>query len=249
MKRLLTVLATSALALSLSTSSVFAADNSSSKLKENTIQENIQLKSNNEVSQLFSNYIKDAFNNLKSLNVRDSSGTDITQSFITDTSESFHNGDFKKIKDIIQEQNLSISYAVSNPAKKSNGFETESVSGESVSKRFYHSATDKTLNSYTKEWVSEVSGTFSYSGTWQVTSTSTPVLSLPVSSWGTSFSPYFSSVSTYSSHSGYNATFTASYNMRSTVTLPVLGSFGISKDLDFGNYTDSFTASASGAQN
>ncbi|MWV45541.1 hypothetical protein GRF59_18170 [Paenibacillus sp. HJL G12] len=127
-----------------------------------------------------------------------------------------------------------------------NGAEPFAATGETASMDFYHIATDKTLNRFTKEWKTNLYGSFSYDpNTYVVNTVTGPTVNLAYASWGLNFSPYLNQVSARNSKSGFKATFTGSYQMACTAIID----FGISYTLDFGNYTDSFDAYASGLQN
>lgn len=66
------------------------------------------------------------------------------------------------------------------------------------------------------------------------------MISIFAHGFGAGWSPYLADVSTSSSKSGRTATFRGSYNMRATSSI-----LFITTDWNWGNYTDSFTASPS----
>ncbi|WP_433945153.1 hypothetical protein [Paenibacillus sp. SN-8-1] len=250
MKRILTLLTTSVLVLSFNTATIFAAENLSSKPSDNITQESMQLTSDTEVSQLFLNYINSALENQSELVVTDPSGLDITRGFIEIANEDIKNNDYKHIRKVIQEQNLSIAYSETSKNEQlniQNKSSLASVSGESVSKKFYHIATD-TSGKWRKEWVTTVSGTFSYGSTFKINSTSNAAINLTTANFGAGFSASLNNVSTSSSYSGYVATFKASYKMKASLSIPIGNVNGI-VTYDFGDYIDAFNASPSAMQN
>lgn len=221
------------LALSLNTA-VFANDELSGTTNES-----------NEVSQFFIDYIDHAFNNLDLLFVKDANGDFITQNFINDTAVLYSNGDYQGIRDIIQDKNLSVSYQEIQDLKKmtNSGIQPLAVSGENVSEHFLHRTTD-TKGKFTKEWVTTVSGSFSYGGNYAITWVSDATVSFKAPDIGTSFVASMTNTSTSSSYSGFKATFSASYKME------MIHSIGwLTETLDFGNYTDTFSAYPSPMQN
>lgn len=226
-----------------STNTVFAAENQPTEETET-----------NEVSELFTNFINEAFSDLNGLTVQDSMGNDITEEFIESVSNYYSLKDFKSIQDLIVSQDLSVSitqstYLTNKDANKLNleenalkGIELNAgIRGENVSKMFYHLETDES-GTFTKEWATTLSGSFSYdTSTYRVTNISGPRVSLTVANFGTMFSPSIENVLGDNSYSGRSATFSANYDMKAVLGIS-FGDLPLGFTLDFGRHTDRFTA-------
>ncbi|MDF0729007.1 hypothetical protein PY093_20575 [Cytobacillus sp. S13-E01] len=184
-----------------------------------------------EVSVLFTNFIDSVFDDLSNLNVLDSSGSDITEEFIEETSDFYDNEDYKSIQNLIKDNDLSVSLI------KIDNLNIESISdirSKTVSKEYYEYATSD--RGYSGEWIVNVTGNYSYNAsTYAVTYASTPSISLTATNFGASFSPYMDNVNTSSSYSGSTATFTATYTMRA-----VQGIKPITVDHYYGSFAASF---------
>ena len=91
-----------------------------------------------------------------------------------------------------------------------------------------------------KEWIVTVTGNFSYdTRTFNITYVSPTTIRISFAHFGASFSPYLGRPVLSSSKNGRTATFNASYNMMSNVTI------GPVKDVaDFGRYTHTITTGA-----
>lgn len=249
-KKILSIGVSSALALSIFPTSILAAGSPVEKESVNTtIEENYVDTSSSKVSEMFVNFIGDGFNNLDHFTVNDSNGLDITKEFIDLTTELFSQKEYKEIQQIVLERKLSLAYT--NPTLNVfdlNSFSRAAVRSDSVSKSFYHIATES-KGKFTKEWVVTLSGNISYNtSTYKITAVSSPTLSLTTANFGALFSPALENVSTNGSHSASNATFSASYQMRSVLGLSI-GDLPANFNLDFGTYYDSFSSPAPGLQN
>ncbi|TQR40178.1 hypothetical protein [Paenibacillus popilliae] len=249
-KRILSIMAIISLALSLNTSSTFAADNSRDKASDNETQVVMNIEEKNEVSQQFVDYIGKSFKDLDGVQVLDLNGVNVTKDFIESNKGHFYTGDYKKIKKAILDEKLSLTYR--EQAQDTHGTQKSSqsavlASGESVSKKFYHVASD-TKGKFTKEWVVTLSGSFSYGNDFRITSVSGPYTDL-YANFGAAFSPSLSNVNTTGSYSGSKASFKASYKMTATITIPIGDVYGVGAVADFGSYVDSFDAYPSSMQN
>lgn len=202
-----------------------------------------------EVSDLFINFMDNAYDNLDGLTVLNSDGVDITKEFIKNATKYYDVKDYKSIQDMIGNENLSISTTkrevIPSQLLGTRAVALGTIRGDNVSKIFYHNEYDKSKGKYKKEWETQVSGSFSYDDqTFQITSVGTPKISIFAHGFGAGWSPYLAEVSTSSSKSGMTATFKASYNMRASTSIPLLD-YPLIRDWDWGNYTDSFTAGPS----
>ncbi|MGY3716830.1 hypothetical protein ACWE42_15040 [Sutcliffiella cohnii] len=167
-----------------------------------------------DVSELFINFIDQAFEETSTVTALDSNGFDKTEEFINIASKYLNNLDYKSIQELIKEDGLEVSFAEMEELYDDDMIFTtmSNIRSRSVSQQFYNLATSN--RNHSAEWVVTVYGTFSYdANTYRVTHTNNPSISLTVASFGALFSPYMTSVSTSSSYSGSTATFRASYTM------------------------------------
>ncbi|WP_068615807.1 hypothetical protein [Paenibacillus tuaregi] len=245
-KQILSFLSASALILSLSATPIFAAGSTDVPAQEVSINSDI------EVSNVFIDFINEGFNNPKGFEVKDSNGLDVTEKFIESVKGPYYIGDYKTIKKVVQDQNLTLSNTVRTQIENHDGLNKNSaaiatVSGESVTKEFYHVAQDST-GRFSKEWKVALSGTFSYTNNFQVTSASGPSVRLTYAPFGAMFSPAIDNVRTSNSYSGYKASFVGSYDMRAVMSVGI-GNLPVNTNLNFGSYTESFSAYPSAMQN
>ncbi|MGE7603165.1 hypothetical protein ACQKL5_11730 [Peribacillus sp. NPDC097675] len=160
--------------------------------------------------------------------------------FVNETSQYYANKNYKEIQNVIKDQDLQVSYNRSEDViPQTRG----TIRGMSVSNHFYHLA-KSTKGAFQKEWVTLLSGNFSYdSSTMQVTSVSGPRITLDSANFGAAFSPYMDGILTSNSKSGAGATFSANYTMKATLGASI-GDFPIGFNFNFGNHTDKWTASS-----
>lgn len=197
-----------------------------------------------DVSSLFSDFIDNAFNNLRGLRVIDSNGVDITEDFIDKASNYSSSKNYKAIHKLISKQDLSVSYRVIESKEVSDddavhmlGF-YETVT---VKDYFYHLETEST-GKYTKEWQTSLTGTYTYNvNTHEIYSSQSPVLTLESASFGYGFSPYMSNISTDDSIRSTSVKFSGSYTMNATLSV-ALGGLPLGFHFDFGRHTDYFIA-------
>lgn len=214
----------------------------------NSASANVKEENNeeSEISNLFTNFIDTALENTEDFTVKDLEGAVVTDRFIELTAEPYAAADYRKIQNIILENNWFLSYREHTPLDnmKELGLEVNALSnirGENVSERFYHIAKD-TRDKFTKEWVVTLSGNFSYNtSTFKVTSVSGPKVSLTTANFGAMFSPALEDIYTYNSSSGSTATFNARYKMRAVLGLSI-GDLPLGINLDFGTHTDTMNA-------
>lgn len=250
-KKILGIGVSSALALSIFPTSMLAANDVVEQENINTtIEENYVDPSSSEVSELFVNFIGDAFNDLDHFTVNDSNGLDITKEFIESTTGLYNNQKYKEIRQIVLERNLSLAYSEATPLSSFdlNRVSLTAVRSDSVSKQFYHIAQEKT-GRYTKEWIVTLTGNISYdTSTYKITAVNSPTISLTKADFGALFAPALENVSTNGTHSGSTAIFSANYQMRALLGVSV-GSLPLGFNLDFGTYYDSFSSPPPGLQN
>ncbi|GAV14905.1 hypothetical protein RQP50_18100 [Paenibacillus sp. chi10] len=248
-KRILSIMAILSLVVSLNTSSTFAADNSGDNASDNVAQV-MNVEGKNEVSQQFVDYIGKVFKDLDGVKVVDPNGVNVTKDFIESNKSHFYSGDYKEIKQAILDKKLSLTYVEQIQDTLGTGESSKSAtlaSGESVTKKFYHMASDS-KGHFTKEWVVTLSGSFSYGNDFRITSVNGPYADLSANfGWGISTS--LSNINTGNSYSGTRASFNISYNMTATVGIPVWGPYTYGVNVDFGSFVDSFDAYPSGMQN
>lgn len=196
-------------------------------------------KHQSEVSDLFIEFVDNAFSNLDTLEAKDSKGEDVTKLFIRQAQPLFNKKDYKSIQDLIIEQDLDVSYAEINEVKLASGdeFTTDAIRMTRVSRNFYARGTS---GGWTKEWIVTLTGDIHYDDrSFKITSVSSPRLSLKTANFGMYWSPYLDNISTSGKHNGNIATFTGKYTMKATV---YVGGIPIPITYNFGSYTHSFTS-------
>jgi hypothetical protein len=193
------------------------------------------------VSDLFINFMDEAFEDPDQLLVVDYVGNDVTGNFLNDFNRLYNNGDYKGIQDIIKAGGVSVSIYKEEEVSSLMGQELASdIRGKSVSRQFYHMATD-TKNKFTKEWVVTLYGSYSYNiKTNKITAANSPTIALTTASWGALWSPRLDNISTSNNYSGSTVNFSAKYTMRGTLGVSV-GNLPINFDYNFGRYTDKFS--------
>jgi len=217
--------------------SVLAKENDELNKDEGKLRNN-----DSNVSVLFSNFIKTCFEDSKGMCVLDVNGENVTEEFINDSLKYYKTNKYKSIQEIIENNGLQVSYQDSEPQGEVT---TRALRTETVKKSFYTIRKETTLNTYTKEWLTTITGTFTYdANTHRVTSSGSPTLKLVTANFGAAFSPKINNISTKYSISGTKVTFSASYNMKATLGISI-GSFPAGYDLNFGNCYETFTATPS----
>lgn len=245
MKKVITSLGFSLLLLSLFFATTVSADDKESE----------------EVSDVFVNFIVKSFDNPEEMEVLDSNGNDITQNFINETNKLYEEDNYQAIQDIIDDQNLSISYERNKKLTESEQKDylkkpevTEKLKGNSINidnninaintksktKVFYHL---ESASSFTKEWTTDITGHITYK--------TLPMKQIMLvtedynwdANFGAAFNEYQENISTSSSYTGLKGTFKASYKMMATLQEPITGIDLPIGDYNFGNHTDSFSFS------
>jgi len=233
-------------ASSLSANSVLAAES----IPENNQFENHVNDENNQVSKLFVDFIDEAFNEADTISVTNIDGNDVTSTFTNVFSDLHANGDYKGIQEIIIDQHLSLAKQQNTlipETNKSNLKTPNGVRSETTSKAFYRIATES-KGKFRKEWVVTLRSNFSYDDrTYRITNASSPTITLTTAHFGASFTPALEDISTSSSFLGQTATFNASYRMRAVLGISA-GDLPLGFNLNFGNFTETFSAMPSALQ-
>ena len=191
-----------------------------------------------ESSDLFETFITKCFNDLTGFYVLDSNENNITTEFVEYIGEYYNNGDYEFILNVILENDLQLSYRAINSteSQKTRAFYTEPVSEE-----FYHLEYDST-GTFKKEWLTKLTAYITYNvATGDISSVSTPTLSLEVANFGSAFSPYLNNVKTSKSNKTSYAQLRGSYKMYADIGVSI-GKFDAGATLDFGSHSDTFKA-------
>lgn len=191
------------------------------------------------VSELFTNFIEKAYENLDGLNVLDVHNNDVTDHFIATTQGLYKNKDYKGIQNVLINEGLDLSYdiikQVKNPGNQRSNLVTESKTSQ-----FYHLKKETTLNRYQKEWTTTLSGSQTFNrDTNKTVSATNPILKVNAN-FGATFSSHVNNISTKSTIVGNSVKYSASYTMNGTLSIP-LGNLPIGYKLNFGKHTNSFT--------
>ncbi|WP_144032207.1 hypothetical protein [Amphibacillus jilinensis] len=198
---------------------------------------------NSEVTDLFVEFIDLMFEHEDNILVTDIFGSNVTQWFKEDANIMLQQDDYQSIHELVIQNNWIIGYSETENLTKKNDFSVmNDIRSRSVSYNFYGYGTNSTTtNSFPKEWVVTLSGTFSYNiNTYRITSAPEPNLTIRTANWGASFSPFLENVSTSSSISGSTVNHSASYKMGGTLALPI-GSIPIGHPLDYGRHHHTIT--------
>lgn len=224
-----------------------ANSNPVSAVEKPTVEES----TSNEVSEHFINFIDDAFYDLNSLVVLDSTERDITDEFVSSVIPYFDSSDYKSIQNLIVEQNLSVSIQKIEdtvlPLKnkllaesEGSDFELTAIRGQNVSQYFYH-LEKASKGGFQKEWFTHLTGSFSYDDkTYNVTNVYGPVVNF-THHFGAAFSANMTNITTSNSKSGRYANYSATYTMTGSAGFEI-GDFPIGFTFNFGRHTDKFTA-------
>lgn len=104
-KKMLSFVTLFTLIISINTATIFAAEDSSKEQSTSSIQEISALESTSETSQLFTDYLTNALENLSNLQVIDANGADVTQTFIDFATDRYQKGEYNQIKNSFSSKN------------------------------------------------------------------------------------------------------------------------------------------------
>lgn len=193
------------------------------------------------VSTLFTEFLDECFLNLDGVQVIDVNGLDVTEQFINEVSSKYFLGDYKTIQELIAIENLLVSYEkITYEKNLESNYEIMGIREEIADKTFYHIEWDSNKK-FQGEWTSTLIGKYLYNcNTKRIISASSPTITFD-SHFGSAFSPEFNNINTdYSlSKSGTRLTFKGSYDVNSTLDIPV-GDFEIGYPINFGSFRDVF---------
>ncbi|MBP1968373.1 transcriptional regulator of heat shock response [Virgibacillus natechei] len=228
---------------------------------------------NNEgANETFSDFMDEVFNDLDGLMVKAPDNSNVTEEFIEEATDYYKQENYKEIKNIIADQNLSASHKSTTEmndtevekfiednkeaiyesiddsktkehmAKLMNNNSADNninvVIGRDIEQSFYHLETESTLNRFTDEWVTTLSGSYLYDTiTREKFGVAGPQVNFDAS-FGALFSPSINNVVGGNSIINNNVQLSARYDVTADIGFSV-GDLPLGFPLNYGNHTDS----------
>ncbi|MEY8675221.1 hypothetical protein [Thomasclavelia cocleata] len=191
------------------------------------------VKADDEVSQLFKDFIDECFNDRDNVTVYLGS-KDVTDDFFNKYYNMYSKGELLAINNAIEFFNYDITHEIDTLIPSTKASTTRS--------KTFKSYETKTVNGNKKEWTTMLYCKFTYnSSTRNITSISNPQLNVDFGEWGNAFTPRSLNVSTGKEQIGrLSVKYTCSNDVEATYDPPFLPA----STWDFGNCSHSYTLSA-----